>query len=45
MTVVGQTELRARFAASPSTLYGTEVPAYTTLVASHWWSLAPSASR
>jgi uncharacterized glyoxalase superfamily metalloenzyme YdcJ len=29
---VGQTELRARFAASLSTLYGTEVPAYTTLV-------------
>ncbi|MET0929617.1 MAG: VOC family protein [Aeromicrobium sp.] len=32
MTMVGQTELRARFAASLSTLYGTEVPAYTTLV-------------
>ncbi|MCW2840130.1 MAG: hypothetical protein JWR55_1613 [Aeromicrobium sp.] len=29
---VGQTELRARFAVSLSTLYGTEVPAYTTLV-------------
>jgi uncharacterized glyoxalase superfamily metalloenzyme YdcJ len=32
MTTVGQTELRARFAASLSVLYGTEVPAYTTLV-------------
>lgn len=29
---VDQTELRARFAASLSALYGTEVPAYTTLV-------------
>ncbi|WP_232221834.1 2-oxoadipate dioxygenase/decarboxylase [Nocardioides sp. J54] len=30
--MVGATELRARFARSLSTLYGTEVPAYTTLV-------------
>ena len=30
--LVGQTELRARFAAALSTLYGEEVPAYTTLV-------------
>lgn len=30
--VVTPTELRARFARSLSTLYGTEVPAYTTLV-------------
>ncbi|HWJ66738.1 MAG TPA: VOC family protein [Nocardioides sp.] len=30
--LVGQTELRARFARSLSVLYGTEVPAYTTLV-------------
>lgn len=29
---VGATELRTRFAARLSTLYGTEVPAYTTLV-------------
>lgn len=29
---IGPTELRARFARSLSTLYGTEVPAYTTLV-------------
>lgn len=29
---VGQTELRARFARSLSALYGSEVPAYTTLV-------------
>lgn len=32
MSGVGATELRARFARSLSTLYGTEVPAYTTLV-------------
>jgi len=31
-TTVGSTELRTRFAARLSTLYGTEVPAYTTLV-------------
>lgn len=30
--MIGQTELRARFARSLSELYGTEVPAYTTLV-------------
>lgn len=30
--LVGPTQLRARFAASLSALYGTEVPAYTTLV-------------
>ena len=29
---VGTTALRARFAARLSTLYGAEVPAYTTLV-------------
>lgn len=32
MTTVGPTGLRARFAAALSALYGTEVPAYTTLV-------------
>ncbi|GAA4809800.1 2-oxoadipate dioxygenase/decarboxylase family protein [Nocardioides caeni] len=32
MSVVEPTELRARFARSLSALYGTEVPAYTTLV-------------
>ena len=31
-TTVGSTELRTRFAARLSSLYGTEVPAYTTLV-------------
>lgn len=32
MSLVGPTELRARFARSLSALYGSEVPAYTTLV-------------
>lgn len=32
MPNIGATELRARFAAALSTLYGTEVPAYTTLL-------------
>ncbi|GAA1527610.1 2-oxoadipate dioxygenase/decarboxylase [Nocardioides humi] len=32
MSLIGPTELRARFARSLSALYGTEVPAYTTLV-------------
>ncbi|GAB6903492.1 VOC family protein [Kineosporia succinea] len=32
MTVVGPTQLRSRFAARLSELYGREVPAYTTLV-------------
>jgi uncharacterized glyoxalase superfamily metalloenzyme YdcJ len=31
-TAVGSTQLRVRFAAALSALYGTEVPAYTTLV-------------
>ena len=31
-TTISNTELRTRFAARLSTLYGTEVPAYTTLV-------------
>lgn len=32
MTLIGPTELRARFARALSELYGAEVPAYTTLV-------------
>lgn len=32
MSLIGATELRARFARSLSTLYGSEVPAYNTLV-------------